>query len=58
MRVSVAAALCAAVFVFADPLRGLSQDVLTTHRLSCRRRRCRSDRRLRQAGLQSDRHPR
>ena len=41
MRVSVAAALCAAVFVFADPLRGLSQDVLTTHRLSCRRRRCR-----------------
>ena len=34
MRESVAAALSAAVFVFADPLPGLSQDVLTTHRLS------------------------
>jgi uncharacterized protein GlcG (DUF336 family) len=31
---STAAALCAAGLVFANPLPGLAQDVLTTHRLS------------------------
>jgi uncharacterized protein GlcG (DUF336 family) len=34
MKKSVVAALCAAGFVFANPLPGLAQDVLTTHRLS------------------------
>ena len=34
MKKSAAAALCAAGFVFANPLPGLAQDVLTTHRLS------------------------
>jgi uncharacterized protein GlcG (DUF336 family) len=34
MKRSTAAALCAAGFVFANPLPGFAQDVLTTHRLS------------------------
>jgi uncharacterized protein GlcG (DUF336 family) len=34
MNKSAAAVLCAAGFVFANPLPGLAQDVLTTHRLS------------------------
>jgi uncharacterized protein GlcG (DUF336 family) len=34
MKRSAVAALCAAGFVFANPLPGLAQDVLTTHRLS------------------------
>jgi uncharacterized protein GlcG (DUF336 family) len=34
MKKSTAAVLCAAGFVFVNPLPGLAQDVLTTHRLS------------------------
>jgi uncharacterized protein GlcG (DUF336 family) len=34
MNKSAAAVLCTAGFVFANPLPGLAQDVLTTHRLS------------------------
>jgi len=34
MKKSAAAAACAAGVVFANPLPGLAQDVLTTHRLS------------------------
>jgi len=34
MRNIAAAALCAAALIFGNPLPGLAQDILTTHRLS------------------------